>query len=68
MKYYRARKDAYDRKTEFNLVRNELLTEREKSLFCPTLKDSLFEIVQVKKSNTYIFFGCRFEYGKEYGK
>lgn len=68
MKYYRATKDAYDHKSEFNLVRNELLTEREKTLFCPSLKDDLFETVQVKKSNTYIFFGCRFEDGKEYDK
>lgn len=68
MKYYRAKTDAYDRKTEFNLVRNELLTEREKILFCPSLKEDLFETVQVKKTETYFFFGCRFEDGKEWDK
>ena len=66
--YYRAKKDAYDWKTEFNLIKNELLTEKEKNIFCKNFSDNLFEKVQVKKTNTYFSFGCRFEDGKEYDK
>ncbi len=54
-------RDYYDYKSEFTFVPNELLTEREFDIFCPSLSPSLFTKVNVKKCNTYKFFGVRFE-------
>lgn len=59
MKYYRA-KIGFDNGREL-LVKNELITEKEKEKYYKNFKDDLFEIVEVKKNNTYIFFGARFE-------
>ena len=63
MKYYKAKQDFYDYKNEFNLVKGELLTECERNTMARYINDDKFEIVQIKKSKTYTFFGCRFEMG-----
>lgn len=63
MKYYRARRDAYDYFNKNGVVPYELLTERERNTRVRYLKDDVFEVVDVKKTNTYISFGVRFECG-----
>ena len=60
MKYYRAKKN-YSNKID-EIIKNELVTEAEmKNLFYKNFNKNLFEIVEVKKNNTYKFFGARFE-------
>lgn len=54
----------YDYKSEFTFVEDELLTEREFEIFCPSLKIENFTKVHVKKADTYMFFGVRFELDK----
>lgn len=54
-------RDYYDHNSEFTFVQNELLTEREFNVFCPSFSPKLFTKVKVKKRNTYKFFGIRFE-------
>lgn len=70
MTYYRV-KSQYDNKTRYKwnnhrqgvansiLIANELYTpaEFEKIANCP----SWFEVVTIKKTNIYYFFGARFE-------
>lgn len=53
--------DIYDHKSEFTFISEELLTEEEFSVFCPSLNKSMFSIVNVKKSNVNEFFGVRKE-------
>lgn len=53
MKYYKVLKDHCD------VVENELLTEKELKKY--EYNKKYLEIVEVKKSNTYKFFGIRFE-------
>ena len=59
MYYYKAKIGFDDGKKL--LVKNELITEKEKEKYYKNFKDEFFEIVEVKKNNTYIFFGARFE-------
>lgn len=40
-------------------IKNELYTSRELSRYCVNLNH--FEKVEIKKSNIYFSFGCRFE-------
>ena len=54
-------RDYYDHKSEFTFIENELLTEREFNIFCPSLSINLFTKVKVKKCDTYKCFGVRFE-------
>lgn len=61
MKYYKAKQDAYDYFNKFNLVKGELLTERERNILARYISDDKFEIVYIKKTNTFTNFGCRFE-------
>ena len=63
MKYYRAKKN-YTNKID-EIIKNELITEEEmKNLFYKNFNKNLFEIVEIKKTDTYIFFGARFEIDK----
>lgn len=60
MKFYKAVKEVQDRKTFYESVLGELLTERERRIKFPTLAEKCFEPVEVSKKATYWFFGCRF--------
>lgn len=48
----------YVRPTGLYMVANELLTEREKNMYCN--HDKHYEVVEVPKNKTYWFFGARF--------
>ena len=61
MKYYKAKQDCYDYFNKFNVAKWELLTERERNILARYINDDKFEIVNIKKSNTFTSFGCRFE-------
>lgn len=54
-------RDIYDHKSAFTFIENELLTEEEFSVFCPSLNKSAFTKVNVKQSKTFTFFGVRLE-------
>lgn len=54
----------YDHKSQFTFVEDELLTMNEFEIFCPSLNIVNFTKVNVKKADTYIFFGVRFECDK----
>lgn len=54
--------DIYVQSTGYMFYKNELLTDEEFSLFCPSLDKSLFTRVNVKKSDTIVFRGIRTEY------
>ena len=57
--------DKYDFFTGYTTVKNELLTPKEKNKKFRYLSDEYFTLVNVKRTNTYSMFGCRFEYNKE---
>ena len=75
MKYYRVlgwadgkqyykwdkRNAGYVRPTGLYMIANELLTEREKNMYCN--HDKHYEVVEVPKNKTYWFFGARFASG-----
>lgn len=62
MKYYKVIKaDAYDKQTHYSTILGELLTERERNKYFPTLKSEIFECVNISKSKVYSCFGARFE-------
>jgi hypothetical protein len=56
----------YNRMPDGIFVANELYTATELNKFYIPLAqvNDIFEEVIVKKTETYWFFGCRFEYGK----
>ena len=57
MKYYKVLKDHGD------VVKNELLTEAELKKY--THNRAYLEAVEIKKSDTFKCFGCRFKCNKE---
>lgn len=59
MKYYRCKKD-----TRY-LIKNELFTMREleKKGIMPQTVERLFEELDLKRSEVFWSFGCRFEVG-----
>ena len=60
MIYYRAKKNYNDKFNE--IIKNELITDAEmKNKFYKNFNKKLFEIVEIKKNNTYKIFGIRFE-------
>ena len=61
MNYYKAKIGFDDGKNL--LVKNELITEKEKEKYYKNFKAELFELVEISKKDTYIFFGTRFEGG-----
>lgn len=61
MKFYRARRDAYDYFNKFDVVPYELLTERERNTRARYLKDDVFDVVYVSKFDTWRIFGRRFQ-------
>lgn len=63
MKYYRAKGEFYDYTTGWTTVYGELLTEKERIKRFSNLRDSCFSVEEIKKTETYMFFGARFAYG-----
>ena len=61
MKYYRVRRDAYDYFNKYTVVKNELLTEKERNKKARYIKDDIFEEVEINKNKTYFNFGVRRE-------
>jgi len=61
MKYYKAKKEAYDYFNKYTVIENELLTEKERNTKARYLKDDIFEIVEINKNKTFFSFGVRFE-------
>lgn len=61
MLFYKVRRDAYDYFNKYGVVKNELLTEKERNTKCRYLKDEVFQPVEVSKKKTFWSFGCRFE-------
>lgn len=61
MLFYKVRRDAYDYFNKYGVVKDELLTKRERDTKCRYLKDDVFEEVEVSKKKTFWSFGCRFE-------
>ena len=60
MKYYRAKKEMYDFIDNFTVVKNELLTAKERQQLVPALSDRVFDVIDTSKHNTFKMFGCRF--------
>lgn len=61
MKYYKVKPEAdnkYNKDRTYFFVGGELLTEKEKEKYC--CPDAFVDPVNVKKTETYWFFGARF--------
>jgi len=65
MLYYKVKHDAYDYLNKYAVVKNELLTARERNIKCRYLSDDIFEPVNISKNNIFWFFGARFECGSD---
>ena len=66
MEYYRIKHDYYDRRSGYQLIENELITEREmikKNLVW--IPNEIYELVNISKRNVFWHFGVRFEYKGE---
>lgn len=61
-KYLYVGSSAHNIKMDGSLVGNELYTPAERRKIANS--DKYFEEVKVKKTETFWFFGARFEYGK----
>lgn len=61
MLYYKAVKDAYDYFNKNGIIKNELLTTRERNSKVQYLPDSYFQIIEIPKSKVFWSFGTRFE-------
>ena len=61
MLYYKARNDAYDYFNKFAVIKDELLTKRERETKARYISDSNFDIVRINKNNTFKIFGIRKE-------
>ena len=61
MKYFRAKKDAYDYFSKRGVVEGELLTQRERNRLVPYLHDCLFDVVNISRNDTFINSGVRFQ-------
>ena len=61
MLYYRViRGDVFDYSTEWTTIEGELLTQHERWTRFPRIKNRVFELVVVKRTDTYFFFGSRY--------
>lgn len=61
MLYYKATKDAYDYFNKYGIIKNELLTTKERNSKVSYLPDSYFQIIEIPKSRVFWSFGARFE-------
>ena len=60
MKYYMALEEKHDYFTGNTMVKNELLTEKERNTKFRYIMDDYFKVVNVSKRKTFRNFGCRF--------
>ena len=61
MLYYQAITDGYDYFNKNALIKNELLTTKERNSKVRYLPDSYFQIINIPKSRVFWSFGARFE-------
>lgn len=61
MLYYKAIKDAYDYFSKNAIIKNELLTTKERNSKVRYLPESYFQIIEIPKSRVFWSFGARFE-------
>ena len=61
MLYYKAIKDGYDYFNKNSIIKNELLTAKERNSRVRYLSDSYFEIIEIPKTKVFWSFGARFE-------
>ena len=61
MLYYKAIKDGYDYFNKNALIKNELLTTKERNSKVSRLPDSYFQIIEIPKTKVFWSFGARFE-------
>jgi len=61
MKYFKANCDSFDWATEWPLIKNELVTEKERAVRYPNISNNCFDSVEISKNKTYKSFGLRFE-------
>lgn len=61
MLYYKAIKDGYDYFNKNSIIKNELLTVKERNSRVRYLSDSYFEIIEITKTKVFWSFGARFE-------
>ena len=59
--YFKAKRDAMDYFNNYPVVKDELLTPKERHTAARYLDDSVFEIVEISQKKTYKYFGTRFE-------
>lgn len=52
-----ALQDAYDMETGFVLVRDQLLTKKERVNKAKSLPDDIFKIVDINRNKTHFFYG-----------
>lgn len=57
MLFYMALQDAYDFETGFVLVRDQLLTKKERTLKAKSIPDELFKVVDINRNKTHFFYG-----------
>ena len=60
MKYYRAKREAYDYFNRCGVVENELLTEKERNTKVRYISDDVFETMEISRKKTFYNFGVRF--------
>ena len=61
MLYYKVIKDGYDYFNKNAIVKNELLTTKERNSKVSHLPDSYFQIIEIPKTKVFWSFGVRFE-------
>lgn len=61
MKYLKVKRDAYDYFSKYGVVKDELITEKERNRLCPYIKEDIFEPVNINKNRTFFNFGVRLE-------
>ncbi len=59
--YFKAKRDAMDYFNNYPVVKDELLTPKERNSVARYLDDSVFEIIEISRKKTYKSFGARFE-------
>lgn len=64
MKYYKARKDSYDWFNKSLVLKDELVTKKERDSKFRYVADFSFEVVEIPKTNIHIVEGRRFELTK----
>lgn len=61
MKYLKAKHDAYDYFNKNAIVKDELITMKERDRLYRYISDTCFTEVEIPKSKVFTMFGVRFE-------